>query len=159
MDRLTWGHICGGYYVDGYAIAESDMEGHVIYTGDALERLAAYEDTGLTPDEVAEYAVAKADGQVVVLPKNWLDTLKLLTITAMCYQDWHSKIMARMGDSKDIQELFFELPTVQYTTNHIRLSRLANSGIDVNELTDIEAVVDVMYPREAAEAALKEGGT
>lgn len=33
-----------------------------------MNRLAAYEDTGLTPEEVAELAQAKADGRCVVLP-------------------------------------------------------------------------------------------
>ena len=35
---------------------------------DALERIAAYEDTGLTPERVAELAEAERDGRVVVLP-------------------------------------------------------------------------------------------
>lgn len=34
----------------------------------AVDRLAEYEDTNLTPAEVAELAQAKADGRVVVLP-------------------------------------------------------------------------------------------
>ncbi len=34
----------------------------------AVERLAAYEDTGLTPEEVAELAQAQKDGRLVVLP-------------------------------------------------------------------------------------------
>jgi len=33
-----------------------------------IDRLAAYEDTGLTPEEVAELAQAKTDGRCVVLP-------------------------------------------------------------------------------------------
>jgi len=33
-----------------------------------INALAAYEDTGLTPEEVAELAKAKADGRLVVLP-------------------------------------------------------------------------------------------
>jgi hypothetical protein len=36
--------------------------------GKAIDRLAAYEDTGLTPEEVAELAKAKADGRLMVLP-------------------------------------------------------------------------------------------
>jgi len=35
---------------------------------DCFERLAAYEDTGLTPEQCAEYAQAEADGRLVVLP-------------------------------------------------------------------------------------------
>lgn len=35
---------------------------------EAIEKLSAYEDSGLTPDEVAELAQAKRDGRCVVLP-------------------------------------------------------------------------------------------
>jgi hypothetical protein len=35
---------------------------------DCFERLAAYEDTGLTPEETEDIAKAKADGRLVVLP-------------------------------------------------------------------------------------------
>jgi len=36
--------------------------------GRHVDRLAAYEDSGLSPDEVQELAKAKADGRLVVLP-------------------------------------------------------------------------------------------
>ena len=35
---------------------------------DSFDRLAAYEDSGLSPDEVQELAKAKADGRVMMLP-------------------------------------------------------------------------------------------
>ena len=35
---------------------------------EAIDRLAAYEDTGLSPEQVQELAKAKADGRLVVLP-------------------------------------------------------------------------------------------
>lgn len=35
---------------------------------EAITRLAEYEDSGLSPDEVQELAKAKADGRLVVLP-------------------------------------------------------------------------------------------
>jgi hypothetical protein len=35
---------------------------------EAITRLAEYEDSGLSPDEVQELAKAKADGRMVVLP-------------------------------------------------------------------------------------------
>lgn len=44
----------------------------------ALNRLAAYEDTGLEPEEVAELAQAKADGRLVVLPCKVGDTVYAL---------------------------------------------------------------------------------
>ena len=36
--------------------------------GRHVDRLAAYEDSGLTPEQVQELAKAKADGRLVVLP-------------------------------------------------------------------------------------------
>ena len=38
------------------------------YTGRIIDHLAAYEDSGLSPEEVQELAKAKADGQVMMLP-------------------------------------------------------------------------------------------
>ncbi len=38
------------------------------YTGRIIDCLAAYEDSGLTPEQVQELAKAKADGRRVVLP-------------------------------------------------------------------------------------------
>ena len=37
------------------------------HVSEAIDRLAAYEDTGLTPEEVAALAKVKADGRLVVL--------------------------------------------------------------------------------------------
>jgi hypothetical protein len=93
--------------------------------------------------------------RVVVLPEKWLETLKLLTIAAICYQERYDIVMSSMRDSRDIQELFLKLPTVQYTSNHIKLSRLRESGINVNGITKIDDVVNILYPAEAAVAALK----
>jgi hypothetical protein len=43
---------------------KSDFDGLT----EAVNRLAAYEDSGLSPEEVQELAKAKADGRLVVLP-------------------------------------------------------------------------------------------
>jgi hypothetical protein len=36
-----------------------------------LDRLAAYEDTGLTPEEVQKIATAKAEGRLIIRPFTW----------------------------------------------------------------------------------------
>ena len=71
MERLTG-------YVSGYAHGKAGVtikaalsnrtlnRGCFECTG-MIEKLAQYEDTGLTPAEVAEYAKAKAEGRVVIL--------------------------------------------------------------------------------------------
>lgn len=56
----------------------------MIYRGEAVNRLSAYEDTGLTPTEVAKLAKAKADWQLVVLPCKVGDTV--YEIDAICGQ-------------------------------------------------------------------------
>ena len=43
--------------------------------GSYVDRLAAYEDTGLSPEEIQELAKAKADGRLVVLPCKVGDTV------------------------------------------------------------------------------------
>lgn len=63
MDRLTWQP--PNYY--GYFTPKDGIEGM-----DCVQKLAAYEDTGLTPAEVAELAQAKADGRVVAYGE-WLN--------------------------------------------------------------------------------------
>lgn len=104
-------------------------------------------------DRLEEICNAESDGRLTVLPDKWLETLKLLTISAICYQNWNDTIISEMRNSKDIQGLFLRLPTVQYASNRIRLLRLEKSGLDVNALTSINEVVDIMYPKEPPESA------
>jgi hypothetical protein len=52
---------------DGYARYRASCEGAL--------KLAAYEDSGLSPEEVQELAKAKADGRLVVLPCKVGDTV------------------------------------------------------------------------------------
>ena len=48
---------------------------YVEFTGISADRLAAYEDSELSPEEVHELAKAKADGRLVVLPCKVGDTV------------------------------------------------------------------------------------
>lgn len=71
MERLTEWDEFGNADIIG--VNSADLMLHLEYdelnlVTDALNRLAAYEDTGLTPAEVAELARVKADGRLVVLP-------------------------------------------------------------------------------------------
>lgn len=57
MERLTKYEVVGGHV-------------HAVPTGDvdqAMMRLAAYEDTGLTPERCAEFARADAEGRYIVM--------------------------------------------------------------------------------------------
>ena len=42
--------------------------GDTVMTNPAIRKLAAYEDTGLTPEEVAELARAKAEERIIIMP-------------------------------------------------------------------------------------------
>jgi hypothetical protein len=96
------------------------------------------------------------EGLIKVLPENTLETIKLLTITSICYQKINDMILDRLRDSEDISDLFLHIPTVQYTANHLKLMRLAESEIDVNRIKSIDEVVNILYPRAEAEKALRE---
>jgi hypothetical protein len=63
MSRLTFRDSKGELWIKD--AADIDEQGQICMLTD---RLAAYEDTGLEPEEVAELAQAKADGRCVVLP-------------------------------------------------------------------------------------------
>lgn len=53
MDRLTWEYKDGGMFVDGKEIKISVCDGVPVCTGNAIIKLAKYEDTGLEPEEIA----------------------------------------------------------------------------------------------------------
>ena len=70
-----------GFYIDGInGKVWSDMRGR--FRGKAIDRLAAYEDTGLEPEEIKlllddldEYRKYEAEGRLVVLPCKVGDTV------------------------------------------------------------------------------------
>lgn len=73
-----------------------------------------------------------------------LRTLKLLTVSAIAYAEWHDIITKKMRDNKEIGKLFMELPTVQGLSNIMTLERLKDSDIDVNSITSLEDVMQAM---------------
>lgn len=55
MERLTYEIIDGGMVTDKENIKEFEIEdGFTVYAGNAVFRLAEYEDTGLTPPEIMD---------------------------------------------------------------------------------------------------------
>lgn len=50
-------------------------DGAYIPSQEIIDRLAAYEDTGLEPEECAKYAQAEKEGRLVVLPRKVGDTV------------------------------------------------------------------------------------
>ena len=65
-----------GPQIKGFCMVEHDFDlTECRILGDVASRLAAYEDTGLTPNEVRELAEAKAEGRLVVMPCKPGDTI------------------------------------------------------------------------------------
>lgn len=68
MERLTYEIMDGGMVTDKENVKEFEIEDWVtVYAGNAVFRLAEYEDTGLTPPEIMELAerdTAKAPEEI-----------------------------------------------------------------------------------------------
>lgn len=62
--NLNYSQSC--FYPDG----TKDQVAVSAYRQKAIDRLAAYEDTGLEPEEIAALSQAEKDGRLVVLPSN-----------------------------------------------------------------------------------------
>ncbi len=170
-----------------------EMGAHEV--GKVLRKLAEYEDTGYTPQEVksimqlaekmnvcdlvaenlkarnrirhfeadisitgnkaarirehaAKLMELEEQGLLLRLSPNYLETIKLLTVAAIAYQENQNIITSQMKDNKEIADLFMNLPTVQGTSNHFKLLNLVESDIDINKITNIQQIVDILYPKE-----------
>lgn len=93
---------------------------------------------------LAELEDKLESGQLVELPNGWLETLKLLTVAAVCYADIKHIIESRMNDSKEIADLYFQCPNVQGSTNLWALSSLADSKLDCNKIKGFEEILNAM---------------
>ena len=69
MDKLTWECMYGGIYVDADAITKADIDGFAAYCGSAVNALASYESSGLTPDEVKELSQKAQNGEYFNAPE------------------------------------------------------------------------------------------
>jgi len=70
MERYTLRDTHGeAYVIDGF---------DAIITGPLIKKLAAYEDTGLSPERVAELAEAEKDGRLFISPVKEDDTAFIL---------------------------------------------------------------------------------
>ncbi len=69
MERLTRKD-SKGWYINDQSVAYDERR-----RGKKIDLLAAYEDTGLTPEEVAELAQAKTDERLLVVPRKVGDTV------------------------------------------------------------------------------------
>lgn len=59
-----------------YTLSDIAKNGHDDICDQIANRLAAYEDTGLTPEEVQKIATAKAEGRLIIRPFTWEEIRK-----------------------------------------------------------------------------------
>lgn len=86
MDRLTWEYKDGGMFVDGTTVKQFVCDDVEIYTGNAIIKLAKYEDTGLEPVEIKN-AVKLAKAYIMeALKENEKSIAILKTIGANTHQ-------------------------------------------------------------------------
>ena len=90
MERLT-------YFKDGYW--RVNFSG-VQYQADFVDRLAAYEDTGLTPERCAEFARADAEGRYIVMRDAEQEGVARLRELAKADKDGRVVVMpCKVGDT------------------------------------------------------------
>ncbi len=114
-------------------------------------KLAAYEDTGLSPAEVAELAQAKADGRVVVLPVSVGDTVYVdKGVTVKSAEGWRTKRILFVGKvvsfRKNGNGVFLK----------IRFSFMEGSKSYMRSYVVSAIGKTIFLTREEAEKALKE---
>jgi hypothetical protein len=113
------------------------------FVKNVFDRLAAYEDSGLSPEEVQELAKAKADGRLVVLPCKVGDTV------------YHRSGQHTIDDI----QLFYprqngHVPEERIGKLQIRLGSLNYAGLQTFATYADEIGKTVFLSREAAEKAL-----
>jgi hypothetical protein len=130
MDRLTE-RLDDGRAITPFCTRYDDNNHNECYVGHSVDRLADYEDTNLTPAECAEYAQAKRDGRLVVLPVSIGDT-----VYRVCY-------VCRDGRWLGYRHGYEIIRRLEVAPEKFTLSNLVNIG------------KTVFLSREEAEKALK----
>ena len=139
IERLT-NRTDGGIAYTKIPANESNMVGvGECYTGRIIDRLAAYEDSGLTPEQVQELAQAKADGRLVVLPCKVGDAV---------YEPFAGKVYEKTVDRIIIN---------RFTTPQIWIETKLPFATPRLERWDMAIGKTVFLSREAAEKALGVG--
>lgn len=90
MDRITNRDVFIGIYTteDVYAVGEDDPSVETAWVGTPIDRLAAYEDTGLMPEEIEQ------------IKKNYVDAGAMYSQLAHQYEDKIASIQAELDRVK-----------------------------------------------------------
>lgn len=71
-------------------------------------------------------------------------TLRLITVAATCYADIIRQLSEQMSEKSELVELYIKTPQVQGTINRLALDNLASSQFDVNSITSLQQILDLM---------------
>lgn len=116
--------------------------------------LAAYEDTGLTPEQCAEYAKADREGRYIVLRDAEQEGIKRLRELAEADKEGRIVVLpCKVGDT------VYKVITIQAQKPVMLETRVKTLGqaADVSQLIGKKnKVINIFLTREQAEAALKE---
>lgn len=83
MERLTYEIMDGGMVTDKENVKEFEIEDWVtVYAGNAVFRLAEYEDTGLTPPEIME--LKERDKPKLVVYEHEFEDNRLISYVQRC---------------------------------------------------------------------------
>ena len=139
MERLTWEDYHGGCYAQD--ILQQDYDTATVFTGEPIDRLAAYERTNHTPEEcavafteLAAYRAAEQDGTLLRLPCKVGDTV--YRVIPWCTYGFANCVGCPRATKSRCEIAFFE--------QEFSVSLCDQIG------------KTVFLTREAAEAALKE---
>jgi len=113
----------------------------------AVDRLAAYEDSNLTPAEVAELAQAKADGRLVVLPCKRGDMVYFIGIN-------YTKCSAYGTEYDEVCCAGCEEPCDSEKTRNVYMTQAEDTRWILRRLNDFGRIYFIT--REEAEKALRE---
>ncbi|HCA31191.1 MAG TPA: hypothetical protein DEP23_17400 [Ruminococcaceae bacterium] len=113
----------------------------------ATHKLGQYEDTGLTPAEVAELAQAKADGRVVVLPCKRGDMVYFIGIN-------YTKCSAYGTEYDEVCCAGCEEPCDSEKTRNVYMTQAEDTRWILRRLNDFGRIYFIT--REEAEKALRE---
>lgn len=146
MERLT-------YFKDGYW--RVNFSG-VQYQADFVDRLAAYEDTGLTPERCAEFARADAEGRYIVMRDAEQEGVARLRELAEADKDGRLVVLpCKVGDT--VYRVFTvdgREPVIQAT----QVKTFGQAADLIGRIGKLSKLVSVFRTREEAEKALRKMG-
>ena len=141
FERLTHRSKYGIAYTKIAANESNMVDVGECYTGRIIDRLAAYEDSGLSPEEVRELAKAKVDGRLAIMPCKVGDTVYLTT---------HGWV-----EETKVRTLFFGHPSYSRGSPDPRYCRIRCENLDM----PWDSIGKTVFlSREAAEKAIAEVG-